>query len=71
MLKSKKNSILSYNKDIYVPVLKCSICTGEMVAGFKEINTGKFIDDMYVSGDKDIDKFKKKYGITDTLEKIY
>lgn len=42
MFKKKKEQKKSYDKDNYRPVLHCSICTGEQVAGFKNIHTGKF-----------------------------
>ena len=30
------------------PVIRCSICTGEQVAGFKDIATGKFYEVMLI-----------------------
>ena len=38
---SKKKIVHSYDKDSKRPVIKASICTGEQVAGFKDIHTGK------------------------------
>ena len=32
----------TYDKEKLKPVLKCSICNGEQVAGFKNRQTGKF-----------------------------
>ena len=32
----------SYDKEDQRPVIKCSICTGEQVAGFINKKTGKF-----------------------------
>ena len=29
-----------FDRELYKPVLKCSICTGEQVAGFKNLATG-------------------------------
>ena len=37
---SKKKIVHSYDKDSKRPVIKASICTGEQVAGFKDIHTG-------------------------------
>lgn len=66
----KKNQPLEYDKENKKPILRCSICTGEQVAGFKDIHTGKFEDIMLVRGQKDLDDFMKRYGITE-IEKEY
>ncbi len=47
------------------PVLKCSICNGEQVAGFKDIHTGKFEDIMLIRNAEDLEAFKERYGIAD------
>ena len=30
------------DKDNQIPIVKCNICNGEQVAGFKDVHTGKF-----------------------------
>ena len=55
----------SYDKAASKPVLKCSICTGEQVAGFKDIHTGKFEEVMLIREQKDLDDFMKQYGISE------
>ena len=60
----------SYDKENQIPVLKCSICNGEQVAGFKDIRTGKFEEIMLVRNDRDLDEFKAKYGV-ETVGKEY
>ena len=52
----------SYDRENDKPVLKCSICNGEQVAGFKNIHTGKFQEVMLIRGQKDLNK---QYGISD------
>lgn len=52
------------------PVLRCSICTGEQVAGFQDKKTGEFREIMLVRNEKELEEFKREYGITD-IEKIY
>ena len=37
----KKEKVYSYDKEHMKPVIKTSICTGEQVAGFKDIHTGQ------------------------------
>ncbi len=55
----------SYDRENDKPVLKCSICNGEQVAGFKNIHTGKFQEVMLIRGQKDLNSFMKQYGISD------
>lgn len=56
----------TYNREEQRPVIKSSICTGEKVAGFKDIRTGKFTEVTAIRSDKDMDEFLKKYGISVT-----
>lgn len=68
---SKKKIMRSYDKDSKRPVIKASICTGEQVAGFKDIHTGKIEEVMLIKNPADLDTFKKMYGIDDEIEKEY
>lgn len=61
----KKRTVKQYDKENQKPVLRCSICTGEQVAGFKDIRTGKFEEVMLVRNDKDLNTFKEMYGLED------
>ena len=56
-----KIKVESYDKLNQRPVLKCSICNGERVAGFKDIHTGKFEEVMLIRNDRDLDWFMEKY----------
>ena len=56
---------VDYDKENWKPILKCSICNGEQVAGFKNIHTGEFREEDVIRNQKELDAFKKKYGITD------
>ena len=49
----------SYDKDSKRPVIKASICTGEQVAGFKDIHTGKIEEIMLIRSEADLDNFLK------------
>lgn len=49
----------SYDKEHMKLVIKTSICTGEQVAGFKDIHTGKIEDIMLVKTSADIENLKK------------
>lgn len=59
----KKQTAPAYDKAGKVPVIRSSICTGEQVAGFKDIHTGKFTDIMLIKDDKDMNEFLERYGI--------
>ena len=64
----KKIVTKTYDKENKKPVIKASICNGEQVAGFKDIHTGKIEEVMLI---KDLDAFKKMYGINGEIEKEY
>ncbi len=52
-----------YNLQDYQPIIKCSICNGEQVAGFKDRKTGHFTEIMLIQNDKDLESFKERYGL--------
>lgn len=60
-----------YDETEWKPVLQCSICTGEQVAGFKNRNTGVFKEDCLIKNEAELLQFKVKYGIQGEIEKIY
>lgn len=66
----KKKSVLqSYDKENKKPVIKDSICSGEQVAGFKDIHTGKIEEVMLIKSSADLEKFKSMYGIDEEIAK--
>lgn len=60
-----KTGIKQYDEKDWKPVIKCSICNGEQVAGFKDIHTGRFEEIMLIRNNEDLAAFKKSYGLTD------
>jgi hypothetical protein len=71
-LGKKRPAPTPYDPNESKPVLHCSICTGEQVAGFKNRRTGQFEDVMLVRSQKDLQAFLDRYGLTaDELEKDY
>lgn len=60
----KKIEKESYDKENQKPVVKSSICTGEKVAGFKDLQTGKFTEVMLIKDSRDMDIFLEKYDIS-------
>lgn len=71
MLFKKKRKIKTYDRESKVPVLKTSICTGEQVAGFRDIHNGRIEEIMLIRSRADLEEFKKLYGITGEIEKVY
>lgn len=45
------------------PVVRSSICTGEQVAGFKDLKTGKFQDMYLIKSQADLRDFMEQYGV--------
>ena len=70
IFKKKENAKKDYDKESQKPVIRCSICTGEQVAGFKDLHTGKFHDIMLIRNDEDLRRFKEMYGV-DEIAKEY
>lgn len=69
--KKKAVEPVDYDSENWMPVLKCSICNGEQVAGFKNIHTGAFKEDVLIRNNRELQEFKEKYGITEEIGKIY
>ena len=67
----KKKHTKSYDKINKKPVLKTSICTGEQVAGFQDIHTGRIEEIMLIKNATDVDRFKQMYGIEEEIPKVY
>ncbi|MCD7885250.1 MAG: aspartate dehydrogenase [Lachnospiraceae bacterium] len=60
----------AYDPAVYKPVLKCSICNGERVAGFKNRQTGKFEEVVCIKNDRELEEFLRQYGL-DHIDKEY
>lgn len=57
-----------YNAQTEKPILKCSICNGEQVAGFKNLHTGEFREIMLIKNPADLQHFKEVYNITEVTK---
>ena len=64
----KKVQRETYDKEKQKTVIKSSICTGEKVAGFKDIQTGKFTEVMLIKDNKDKDLFLEKYDNSKSMD---
>lgn len=55
--------VKSFDREKQTPVLRCSICNGEQVAGFKDKDTGKFHEAAFIRNEKELKEFMEMYGI--------
>ena len=62
----KKPVVVPYDKSGKVPVIRCSICTGEQVAGFKNPVSGIFEDLMLIRDDRDLSEFLQRYQVEES-----
>ena len=60
----------TYDREHMKPVIRASICTGEVV-GFKDIRTGKIEEIMLIRSPEDLERFKEIYEITEEIAKEY
>ncbi len=61
---------LNYNPAEKVPIIKCSICNREQVAGLKDLRTGKFEEIMMIRDAADLRDFEDMCGVRD-IKKEY
>ncbi|MBQ9031603.1 MAG: aspartate dehydrogenase [Parasporobacterium sp.] len=68
--KKKTEPVTTYDLAHFTPVLRCSICTGEQTAGFRDNASGIFHEIMRIRNDKDLQEFKDTYKVSE-LKKEY
>lgn len=68
--KHKETPRIAYDPEQKKAVIRCSICTGEQVAGFQDVQGGKFEEVMLIRDQADLQYFKEQYGIEE-ITKIY
>ena len=61
--KKESITIIEYNPETQRAVLRCSICNGEQVAGFKDKQTGHFTEVMLIKDGRDLDTFMEMYNL--------
>ena len=66
MLFGRKRKKCAYDRENQKPVIRSSICTGEQVAGFKNIQTGKFSAVLLIRNGSDLREFLDTYDISET-----
>ena len=68
--KQQDSEDIPFDSDKQIAVIRCSICTGEQVAGFKSKEDGHFTEVMLIRDDKDLAEFKEIYKIAE-IKKEY
>lgn len=59
----RKRQVPPYDKTGKVPVIRSSICTGEQVAGFKDLSSGRFEELMLIRSGADLLEFTRLYQV--------
>ncbi len=68
--KKEESERKAFDAQRYKPVLRCSICNGEQVAGFKNLETGKFEEVALIRGEHELAEFMEQYGL-EHIDKEY
>ncbi len=68
MFRKKQLVKKEYDRASQKPVLRCSICTGEQVAGFKNIHTGQWEEVMLIKNEEDLETFKRMYDLKEVAK---
>ena len=59
--------VKSYDPEKEKPLIIASICNGEQVFGFRELESGDFREVGLVRSDADLKAFRREYGIPDDV----
>ena len=70
-MRKRNMPVYGYDREKKEPVLRCSICTGEQVAGFWDLDARRFEEVMLIRDDADLREFRGMYGIAGEIRKIY
>ena len=68
---NKKKETRTYDHENQKPLIRASICNGEQVAGFVDMQTGHFDEIMLIRDHADLVEFKATYGIEGDIDKTY
>lgn len=69
--KKKKPEVTEYDRENWKPVLRCSICNGEQVAGLQNVHTGEFREVGFIRSAAELKEFKLRYGVVGEITKVY
>ena len=66
----KKAAAPAFDPEAEEAALRCSICTGEQTAGFRNKTSGHFREIMLIRSPADLESFKREYGVEE-VRKIF
>ena len=70
--KKKQEPDFQFNPQTHYAVIRSSICTGETTACFRNRETGKITEIMFIRNAQDLEQFGVRYGVdVKNLPKIY
>lgn len=61
--KNKTEPEPDYDREQEYPVVRCSICNGEQVAGFKNRTTGQFREYSVIRSRQELEEFRSRCGV--------
>ena len=61
----RKPAVKDFDRERLQPTVRCSICNGEQVAGFRDRQSGVFNEVMFLRDDRDRRQFCAQYGLTE------
>lgn len=64
--RKNRQAAAPYDKAGKIPVIRSSICTGEQVAGFKDLSSGKFEELMLLRDGRDFQEFLRRYQVAES-----
>ena len=70
-MRRRNTQVIRFDRARKEPVLRCSICTGEQVAGFWDLRDNRFEEVMLIRGEDDLREFCRQYGVEEPIRKIY
>ena len=65
LFRKSKTGTIPYDQECQEPVVRRSICTGEMTAGFMDRKTGKFTDYMRLADQEALENFCQSVGVSE------
>ena len=69
--RSEQPTVPQYDAEHLTPAIRCSICTGERVAGFRNKENGRFTEVVLLRSEEDLSSFRERYGVSGKIEEFY
>ena len=66
--RKKEPKKLAFDPEKQKPVLRCSICNGEQVAGFKDLESGAFTELKLIRSPHELQELCELYGVDEFVK---